>query len=176
MRYIKDLREYLITLDELGELQEIDEEVDWNLEIGAIVRRAYDLCAPAPLFNKIKGIEEGFRVLGGSAGISKRDGFKFCRIATSLGFKPEVGAKEIVNTLADSFGGEGIAPRLIHDAVCHENVVAGEDVDLMRLPAPLIHQGDGGRYLRGERSLCRARINRGLTGPSQGLCSWIINA
>jgi len=57
MRYIRDLREYLRVLKSMGELQEIDEEVDWNLEIGAIIRRAYDLRAPAPLFNKIKGIE-----------------------------------------------------------------------------------------------------------------------
>lgn len=86
-------------------------------------------------------------MLGGSAGISKQEGLEFSRIVTSLGFKPEAGAKEIVNTLADSFAGEGIAPRLIQGAVCQENVIAGEDVDLMRLPAPFIHSGDGGRYL-----------------------------
>lgn len=147
MRYIKDLREYLKTLDELGELVEIDEEVDWNLEIGAIVRRAYDLRAPAPLFNKIKGIEKGFRVLGGSAGLSKQEGLKLVRIAVSLGFDPAAGAKEIVNTLADSFAKEGIAQKLVGDAHCQENEMTGGDVDLMRLPAPYIHHGDGGRYL-----------------------------
>ncbi len=147
MRYIKDLREYLKALDELGELQEIDEEVDWNLEIGAVIRRAYDLRAPAPLFNKIKDIEKGFRVLGGSGGVSRQEGLKFCRIATSLGFDPCAGAKEIVNTLADSFAREGVKPKLVQSAVCQENVMAGEDVDLMRLPAPFIHSGDGGRYL-----------------------------
>ena len=70
MKQVSDLREYLQILDGLGEVQEIDVEVDWNLEIGAIIRRAYDLRAPAPLFNKIKDIEDGFRVLGGSAGLS----------------------------------------------------------------------------------------------------------
>ena len=147
MRYIKDLREYLKILDELGELQEINEEVDWNLEIGAIVRRAYDLRAPAPLFNKIKGIEDGFRALGGSAGISPREGLKFCRIAASLGFEPATGAKEIVNTLADSFAKDGIPPKVVQNALCQENEMTGDDVDLMRLPAPYIHQGDGGRYI-----------------------------
>ena len=108
MRYIKDLREYLDALKELGELQEIDEEVDWNLEIGAIIRRAYDLRAPAPLFQNIKGIEKGFRALGGSAGLSANDELKFCRIALSLGFDPRAGSKEIVNTLADSFAKEPV--------------------------------------------------------------------
>ena len=51
MKQLKDLREYLSVLDSMGELQEIDVEVDWNLEIGAIIRRAYDLRSPAPLFN-----------------------------------------------------------------------------------------------------------------------------
>jgi 4-hydroxy-3-polyprenylbenzoate decarboxylase len=43
MRRLKDMREYIAALREIGELQEVDSEVDWNLEIGAIVRRSYDL-------------------------------------------------------------------------------------------------------------------------------------
>jgi 4-hydroxy-3-polyprenylbenzoate decarboxylase len=70
LKQIKDMREYLSILDSLGELQEVNIEVDWNLEIGAIIRHAYDLKAPALLFNNIKDIEKGFRVLGGSAGLS----------------------------------------------------------------------------------------------------------
>jgi len=49
IKQLKDLREYLSVLDSMGGLQKIDVEVDWNLEIGAIIRRAYDLRAPAPL-------------------------------------------------------------------------------------------------------------------------------
>ena len=45
-----DLRDYLDILEEYREVQRIDAEVDWNLEMGAITRRVYDLGAPAALF------------------------------------------------------------------------------------------------------------------------------
>jgi len=147
MKQLKDLREYLSALKTIGELQEIDVEVDWNLEIGAIIRRAYDLRAPAPLFNKIKDIEDGFRVLGGSGGLSAQKGLRLARIAISLGFSPDTGAKEIVNTIADAIAREGIPPRVLENGACHENILTGDDIDLMRFPVPFIHHGDGGRYI-----------------------------
>ena len=63
MKHLKSLREYIDQLKAIGEIQEIDAEVDWDLEMGAIIRRSYELRAPAPLFNRIKGIDDGFRVL-----------------------------------------------------------------------------------------------------------------
>lgn len=42
----RDLREWIAKLEELGEIQHIEKEVDWNLEVGAIIRRSYDLKAP----------------------------------------------------------------------------------------------------------------------------------
>ncbi len=147
MKQLKDLREYLSVLDSIGELQEIDAEVDWNLEIGAIIRRAYDLRAPAPLFNNIKDIEDGFRVLGGSGGLSAQKGLRLARIAISLGFSPETGAQEIVNTISDSILKEGIPPRVVDSGAYHENILTGDDIDLMRFPVPFIHRGDGGRYI-----------------------------
>ena len=36
---IDDLRDYLDILEEYQEVQRIDAEVDWNLEMGAITRR-----------------------------------------------------------------------------------------------------------------------------------------
>jgi 4-hydroxy-3-polyprenylbenzoate decarboxylase len=35
----------------------------------------------------------------------------------------------------------------VADGPCKENRLLGKDVDLWRLPTPLIHEGDGGRYL-----------------------------
>lgn len=147
MRQVKDLREYLELLEGIGELQEIDIEVDWNLEIGAIIRRAYDLRAPAPLFNNIKDTEKGFRVLGGSGGLSAQKGLKLARIAISLGFSPETTAHEIVSRVADSISKKGIPPKVIDSGACHENIFTGDYIDLYRFPVPRIHSGDGGRYI-----------------------------
>ena len=97
MRHIKSFREYIEALKAIGEVQEINHEVDWNLEIGAIIRRSYDLKAPAPLFNKIKGIESGFRVFGAPAGVSKQYDQYYAGIALSLGLDPKSNAHEIIS-------------------------------------------------------------------------------
>ena len=52
---MNDLRDFLDMLEEFGEVQRVKAQVDWNLEMGAITRRCYDLGAPAALFENIKG-------------------------------------------------------------------------------------------------------------------------
>src|SRR3990170_7533449 len=49
-----DLRAYLRRLEEEGELVNITQEVDWNEEVGAIVRRTDELGLPAVMFDNIK--------------------------------------------------------------------------------------------------------------------------
>ena len=39
MNHLKSLREFIAALDAIGEIQSIDKEVDWNLELGAVARR-----------------------------------------------------------------------------------------------------------------------------------------
>jgi UbiD family decarboxylase len=146
-RCLRDLGEYLDALRGLGELVEIEKEVDWNLEIGAIVRRCYETGAPAPLFRNIKGIERGFRVFGAPAGISHQPGLYMSRIALSLGLDPRASGREMVEALADATKSTPIPPRRVATGPCKENILLGDDVDLLRLPVPLIHTGDGGRYI-----------------------------
>ncbi|MBI5397247.1 MAG: UbiD family decarboxylase, partial [Verrucomicrobia bacterium] len=98
MKNLKSLREYVEALRAIGEIQEVDVEVDWNLEMGAIIRRSYELQAPAPLFNRIEDIEPGFRVLGAPAGVSRKNGL--VRVALSLGVPPTATAQEMVEALA----------------------------------------------------------------------------
>ena len=42
----RSYRDYLKKMVEMGEFFEIDEEIDWNLEMGAICRRALETGAP----------------------------------------------------------------------------------------------------------------------------------
>jgi 3-polyprenyl-4-hydroxybenzoate decarboxylase len=56
MRHIKSLNEFVAALHEIGDVQPIDADVDWSLEIGAVTRRPYERRAPAPLFNRIPEI------------------------------------------------------------------------------------------------------------------------
>jgi UbiD family decarboxylase len=147
MKHFKSLREYIDALKTLGEIQEIDVPVDWNLEMGAIIRRSYELRAPAPLFNRIKGIERGFRVFGAPAGVSGQRGMELARIALSLGWPPTTPARDLVEALAAAHHKPPVPPRRVPYGPCKENKLLGPDVDLERLPVPLIHDGDGGRYL-----------------------------
>ncbi len=147
MNHLKDLRAYISALQAIGEVQTIDKEVDWNLEIGAIIRRSYDLRVPAPLFNQIKGIEPGFRVLGAPAALSRQPGLSYSRIALSLGLDARASGKEIVEALVAAHHRQPIPPREVATGPCKEHVLLGEDVDMLRLPTPLIHEGDGGRYI-----------------------------
>lgn len=146
-RHLKSLREYIDALKAIAEIQEIDKEVDWNLEIGAISRRCYETGAPAPLFNSIKGIEKGFRVLGAPAGISNQPGLYLSRIALSLGLSPTTTGREIVETLVAAREKKFIPPELVDSSPCKQNILIGDRVDLLRFPAPLLHGGDGGRYI-----------------------------
>ncbi len=144
---IPDLRAYVEALRAAGELQPIDAEVDLDLEIGAIIRRSYELRAPAPLFNRIKGIAPGFRVLGAPAGLSRRPGLEVARLALSLGLPPETTAGALVEAIAAAHDRPMHRPVEVPTGPCKENVQLGADVDLGQLPAPLLHGGDGGRYL-----------------------------
>jgi 4-hydroxy-3-polyprenylbenzoate decarboxylase len=147
MNHLRSLREYIERLQSFREVQEIDAEVDWNLEMGAIIRRCCELRAPAPLFNRITGIEPGFRVLGAPAGLSRQKGLGLVRVALSLGLPPAATARDIVEALASAHDKAPLPPRRIADGPCKEQKLLGPEVDLWRLPAPLIHAGDGGRYL-----------------------------
>jgi UbiD family decarboxylase len=145
--YISDLREYIDALRGLGESIDIPKEVDWNLEMAAIIRRCYELGAPAPLFTKIKGIEKGFRAFGAPAGTSRQPGLYLCRVALSLGLPAQASGKEIIEAFVGAKKKAPIPPRLVAKGVCQENLFTGKDVDLMRLPTPFLHAGDGGRYI-----------------------------
>ena len=61
MNRLRSLREFVDRLQLLGEIQEIDVDIDWNLEMGAVIRRSYELQAAAPLFNRITTAEIGRR-------------------------------------------------------------------------------------------------------------------
>ena len=149
-QHLKSLREFLEALQQIGDLQPIQATVDWNLEMGAIARRSMDLRAPAPLFNRIKGIEAGFRAFGAPGGLSGRSKYKYARVALALGLPADCHPRRIVEELADARQRALIPPRLVtrEQSPCKENILLGEAVDLLRFPTPRIHGADGGRYIQ----------------------------
>lgn len=144
---LKDLRQYIEALRSLGEIQEIDVPVSLDLELGAIARRCYENGAPAPLFKAFSDHPSGFRILAAPAGTSRQPGLHLARVALSLGLPPSSSGLEIAEAIAASLDLPPVPPVVVDRAPCFENVTTGDDVDLTRLPVPLLHHGDGGRYL-----------------------------
>jgi UbiD family decarboxylase len=57
-----DLREFIERLKKTDDIILIEEEMDWNLEIGAVIRRCNEKKGPATLFQKIKDYTSGYRI------------------------------------------------------------------------------------------------------------------
>ena len=147
MKHLVDLRAYVSALETVGEVVGVKAEVELDLEIGAIARRCYETGAPAALFSNIKGVAGGFRVLAAPAGVSSNPTQWLARIALSCGLPPEASGREIVESLAQGRTRPGIKPKLIATGPCKEKIHTGQAVNLLELPAPMLHDGDGGRFL-----------------------------
>ncbi|MGW2187714.1 UbiD family decarboxylase [Streptomyces sp. NPDC001667] len=148
MGHLKDLRQYLDALADLGDLRRIERPVSADLEAAAIARLSYERRAPAPLFENVTGVEPGFRLFGAPAGLSSVPGQPLARVALSVGLPAETTAAELVEHLVRTREAASIPPRVVarEDAPCKQNVLLGDDATLDRFPIPRVHQLDGGRY------------------------------
>lgn len=146
-KHFKDLRQYLFALEKIGEMQQITVPVDLDLEIGAISRRAGETGQAAPLFENIKGAVKGFRVLGAPGCVSSKPGQELARIALAVGLPPTATGREIVLHIADARDKKPIEPKILATGPCKENIITGDAINLTEIPAPLLHDGDGGRYI-----------------------------
>jgi 4-hydroxy-3-polyprenylbenzoate decarboxylase len=153
MTHYKDLRIYINALEAIGEVQRIARAVALDLEIGAISRRAGETGQAAPLFETIPE-RPGMRVLGAPGGVSSKPGQWLARIALAVGLPPKASGREIVNAFAAARARPLVPPVLLETGPCKENIHLGDAVDLLALPAPLLHDGDGGRYLNTFGIIC----------------------
>jgi len=137
----KDHRDFFELLDKEGELARVSQEVDWDMEVGAISRRNYECYGPCLLFENIKDYPKGYRISNGTSGT-------WPRVALALGVPKDTPLKEIYRTYEEGLG-KKIPPVTVEksEAPCKENIMLDDEVDLYKLPAPMIHEGDGGRYI-----------------------------
>jgi phenylphosphate carboxylase alpha subunit len=139
-----DLREWLSVLEGEGELARVSARVDWNLELGAIVRRICETDGPAVLFENIKDYPGGFRVLGAPMSMSRHN--RYARLALAMDMPVSAGIRKITEEYLRRRS-RRLPPKIVSTGPCQENVYEGKDVDLSLFPVPLIHGGDGGRYI-----------------------------
>ena len=137
------IREFIKRLKELGELIEIEEEVDWNLEAAAFSTMSCRVGGPILWFKKIKGYPEGYTLLGEPWAGPPQQIWR--RLAIAGGAPPDAHpfdfAFELLRRLYT-----GIPPTIVSTGPCKEHIQMGKEANLLKFPWPYLHHGDGGRY------------------------------
>ncbi len=137
-----DLREYIEACKKIDGWRQID-GADWKEEIGALSEATAELIPNPPMliFDRIKDYPAGFRAVSLLLATSKR-------VALSLGLPIEKSKLELVRLAVSRIKGvKGIPPVEVGSGPVMENMMTGDEVDIFRLPVPLSHQADGGRYI-----------------------------
>ena len=138
-----DLRKWLGRVQQIGELQTIDEEIDWDEEIGALTYMVGKReVSPALLFTKIRGHNSNCRLLSNILGSSPN------RIALALRLPTQLPLVEMIERTRTLFK-RRIPPKVVEpeNAPVNENVLQGEQIDVLQFPAPKFWPLDGGRYI-----------------------------
>ncbi|MBM4340462.1 MAG: UbiD family decarboxylase [Deltaproteobacteria bacterium] len=136
-----DHRDFFEVLERENELARVKREVDWDGEAGAISRKTFEHEGPALLFEKIKDYPEGYRISNGTSGT-------WSRVALSMMLPKKTPIRKIYKEYEERIDIK-IPPRIAKktNAPCKENIMLGNKVDLNAFPAPIVHEGDGGRYI-----------------------------
>jgi UbiD family decarboxylase len=140
-----DLRAWLDTARQLGELQEVP-GADAKLELGAISEMNVKVDgAPALLFDDIPGYPKGFRVVTCTTASP-------ARLSSLLRMPVERSHRGLVQALRGKpKGWQAEAPKyepvVAESGPLLENSQSGKDVDIGIFPSPLWHEKDGGPYI-----------------------------
>ena len=136
-----DLREWLSYAEQLGEVRTV-KGASWEEDIGLAaeaVLRAEN--GPCVMFEDIPGCPKGFRLLLNMFAGTRRN--------MTLGFPDHLTKWELSDAYREAYL---MQPRIVpHEMVeagpVLENVMMGEDVDVLKFPSPIWHEKDGGRYI-----------------------------
>jgi 4-hydroxy-3-polyprenylbenzoate decarboxylase len=135
----KDLREFLVRLDEAGELKKVA-GASWEEDIGGITELMTERRGAGLLFDDIPGYPKGYRVASNLFTTPRRT-------AIAMGLDPEPAEDLAVRWSKIIEGFRPLPPRVVTSGPVLQNVMTGADVDLYKFPTPKWHEHDGGRYI-----------------------------
>lgn len=151
MKY-KDLRDFIDKLEKMGELKRVSMEIDTDLEMTEIADRTLRAGGPAILFENPKG--HSMPVLANLFGTPKRvalgmgqESVEALReVGKLLAFlkepEPPKGLKDLVSKIPVFKQVLNMPAKVVKKAVCQQNVICGDDVDLGMLPVQRCWPGD----------------------------------
>src|SRR5262245_52618149 len=136
-----DLDLWLEKVEALGELKRITAEVDPDLEAATITYLVGSSKSPALLFENIKG-HPGHKALYNMIGCNLS---RFCLM---IGEEPVDHPPKAVQALQKKLGRK-MPPRDVPatQAICNQNIVEGDKIDIRMFPAQRMWPLDGGLYL-----------------------------
>jgi len=135
---INDLRDFIKALDEHGELHRVTAEVDWNLEACHVSKVNEEAKGPALLYENIKDYPD--IPLFSSAFTTPR------RLAIALEQDPDLPMSQLSKKWMELTTQKLIKPEFVDNPPVLENVIEGDDVDLLKFPVPWFYPDDGGRF------------------------------
>ena len=139
-----DLRYWLQEVEGLGYLKRV-QGANPHLEIGIITELNCRRKGPALLFDEIPGFPAGRRILTGTI-------LDAPRLGLTLGQRGVSSSEELVARLEGKMTEYELAsskfpPREVNQGPVLENQLFGDDIDLLKFPAPKWHEHDGGNYI-----------------------------
>lgn len=134
-----DIRDFISKLEDEGEVVRVKEEVDWNLEACAMIRRSNEEGLPSPFFENVKDAAEGFTLFGEALSNHRK-------LAIAMDMDPDTPVKDMIDKYIAGRKAP-IKPKVVKSGPCKENILLGDDVDLWKFPVPMVHDGDGGRFI-----------------------------
>src|SRR5476649_2682437 len=136
-----DLEIWLQKVEAMGELKRITAEVDPDLEAATITYLVGSEKSPALLFENIKG-HPGHRALYNMVGCNLS---RFCLM---IGEEPVDHPLKAVQALQRKMG-RTMKPKEVsaETAICNQNIVTGDKIDIRQFPAQWMWPLDGGLYL-----------------------------
>jgi len=127
-----DLRDFLADLKKHDMLLEIEEEVDWNLEVSAIAAMNHRLEGPTLWFKNIKGYPEGYSVTTNTGSGTRRKTFR--KFAVSLGLDPDISYAEWAREFTMRLN-HPIKPTIVSSGPCKEEIHVGKEINLFEFPS-----------------------------------------
>lgn len=135
------LRAWLEETDKIGELRVV-EGIDAEASIGLVSEMLHHTeDSPAVLFDAIPGYPKGWRVLVNSLGNRSR-------LANSLKLPHDIKTFDLVDAWEAQLNNVVPLPTTnVESGPITENIMRGDDIDLLKFPTPLWHPEDGGPYI-----------------------------
>lgn len=139
-KWLRDLRDWIERLRAVDELKVVSVKVTPDGEIQEIARQMSARKGPAVLFTNISGHEKTWcqKLFVGSMNT-------FGKVSVALGLPKDAPPPVIVEKIRETMR-KPTPPKIVDTGPVKDNIIK-TGIDLNKIPVPMWHPGDGGRYI-----------------------------